>query len=74
MVGVFFPPGALVVHQVLQAVPLFAADSGLIARLLCQRAPILVQPLESGQVSIYNSEQYASILRRPRNVVLLRPF
>ena len=72
--GEVFPPGALVVHQVPHAVPVFAVG-GEKARFLVQWAPILVQPLESGQVSMISSEECVIISRRrPMHVVLPRPF
>ena len=49
--GIFLPLRALVVHRVLQTVPAFVLG-GVIARALTPRAPVLVQVLESGQVSI----------------------
>ena len=49
--GVFLPLRALVIHRVLQAVPVFVMG-GVIARVRVPRAPVLVQVLESGQVSI----------------------
>ena len=42
--GVFLPHQALVVHQVLQAVPVFV-KGGAIAREVVPRAPVLVQVL-----------------------------
>ena len=51
VLGVCLPLRALVVHKVLQAVPAFAFG-GPSARGNVPRAPVLVQVLESGQVSI----------------------
>ena len=51
VLGVYIPPRALVVHRVLQAVPVFVMG-GVLARVLVPRAPVLVQVLESGQVPI----------------------
>ena len=48
--GVFLPPRALLIHRVLQAVPVFV-NGGVIARGRVPRAPVLVQVLESWQVS-----------------------
>jgi len=45
--GVFLPPRALVIHRVLQAVPVFVMG-GAKARPRVPRAPVLVQVLESG--------------------------
>jgi len=50
VLGVCLPLRALVVHKVLQAVPAFAFG-GPSARGNVPRAPVLVQVLESGQVS-----------------------
>ena len=54
LLGVHLPPRALVVHQVLQAVLAFVFffTGGGLARALVPRAPVLVQVLENGQVSI----------------------
>ena len=49
--GVSIPPLALVVHRVLQALPVFVIG-GVVARVQVPRAPVLVQVLESGQVSM----------------------
>ena len=51
LLGVFLPPRWLVVHQVLQAVPVFEMGGGP-ARVPVPRAPVLVQVLENVQVSI----------------------
>jgi len=50
--GVFLPPLALVIHRVLQTVPVFVTG-GVVARPPVPRAPVLVQVLESGQVPIH---------------------
>ena len=49
--GVYLPLRALVIHRVLQTVPVFAMG-GVKARVRVPRAPVLVQVLESGQVPI----------------------
>ena len=49
--GVCLPPRGLVIHRVLQTVPVFVIGGGP-ARVRLPRAPVLVQVLESGQVSI----------------------
>ena len=67
---VCLPPRALVVHQVLQAVPVFLIG-GVLARHVATRAPVLVQVLESGQLSI-NSCLIARVCT-PSTVVLSRP-
>ena len=51
LLGVYLPPRALVIHRVLQTVPVFAMG-GVKARVRVPRAPVLVQVLESGQVPI----------------------
>ena len=68
--GVMLPLRALVIHRVLQAVPAFASG-GVRARQHVPRAPVLVQVLESGQVSIIG----CVVARRctPIKVVLSRP-
>ena len=48
--GEYLPLRGLVIHQVLQAVPVFVTGGGP-ARAGVPRAPVLVQVLESGQVS-----------------------
>ena len=45
--GVFLPPRALVIHRVLQTVPVFVIGC-VIANFRVPRAPVLVQVLESG--------------------------
>ena len=49
--GVPPPLRALVIHRVLQAVPVFVMG-GVPARVAIPRAPVLVQVLENGQVSM----------------------
>jgi len=49
--GVFLPPRALVVHRVLQTIPVFVIGGGP-ARVRLPRAPVLLQVLKNGQVSI----------------------
>ena len=49
LLRVVLPPRALVVHRVLQAVPVFVIGGGP-ARVRVPRAPVLVEVLESGQV------------------------
>ena len=44
LLGVVIPPRALVIHRVLQAVPVFAMG-GVTAREVVPRAPVLVQEL-----------------------------
>ena len=51
--GVMLPERALVIHRVLQAVPVFFMG-GVVARVSVPRAPVLVQVLESGQVTFCN--------------------
>jgi len=70
VLGVFLPPRALVVHQVLQAVPLFVIG-GAKARVGVPRAPVLVQVLESGQVPKHGCA--VARVRTPRRFVLSRP-
>jgi hypothetical protein len=55
LLGVCLPPRALVIHRVLQALPVFAMG-GVPARVALPRAPVLVRVLESGQVSISGCE------------------
>jgi len=50
--GVMLPPLALVIHRVLQTVPMFVI-CGVPARHVVPRAPVLVQVLESRQVPIF---------------------
>ena len=45
--GEYLPLRALVIHRVLQAVPVFVIG-GFIARVRVPRAPVLMQVLESG--------------------------
>ena len=47
VLGVYLPIRALVMHRVLQAVPVFVIG-GVKARVFVPRAPVLVQVLESG--------------------------
>ena len=68
--GEYLPPRALVIHRVLQAVPVFVIG-GVIARVSVPRAPVLVQVLESGQVPITGCASARA--RTPIKVVLSRP-
>ena len=68
--GVYLPPRALVIHQVLQAVPAFAIG-GQRARELVPRAPVLVQVLESGQSSMFGCVR--ARVSTPIKVVLSHP-
>ncbi len=72
LLGVFLPVRALVVHRVLQAVPVFALG-GPIARVPVPRALVLVQVLESGQVSTIGCVR-ARACTPSMVVVLSRPF
>ena len=69
-VGVPPPLRALVVHRVLQAVPVFVTG-GAMARLPAPRAPVLVQVLESGQLSVNGCVRAHDKI--PSDVVLSRP-
>ena len=68
--GVCLPPRALVVHRVLDAVPVFVSGCGR-ARVPVPRAPVLVQVLESGQVPIFGCEE--ARVCTPIKVVHSRP-
>ena len=68
--GVVLPPRGLVIHRVLQALPVFVFG-GVLARVAVPRAPVLVQVLESGQVSIIGC--VVAHARIPSTVVLSRP-
>ena len=68
--GIFLPHIALVVHHVLQAVPMFVMGSER-ARAVVPRAPVLVQVLESGQVSANDCVIARAFM--PSTVVLSRP-
>jgi len=67
--GVDLPPRALVIHRVLQAVPLFVTG-GPKARVQVPRAPVLVQVLENGQVPILGCVR--ARVRVPRAPVLVQ--
>ena len=68
--GVYLPLRGLVIHRVLQAVPVFETG-GVIARVRVPRAPVLVQVLESGQVPIIGC--VPARVYTPSTVVLSRP-
>ena len=70
--GVFLPPRALVIHRVLQAVPVFVTG-GPIARVpdRVPRAPVLVQVLENGQLSMIGCVRARPCI--PSTVVLSHP-
>ena len=76
LLGVYLPPRgvsrlrALVVHRVLQTVPVFVIG-GVIARAGVPRAPVLVQVLESGQVPMKGCA--VARVRTPITIVLSRP-
>ena len=69
VLGKVIPLRALVIHGVLQAVPVFVMG-GAIERAPVPRAPILVQVLESGQVPI--SGCVSARVRVPRAPVLVQ--
>ena len=67
--GVYPPPRALVIHRVLEAVPVFVTGGGP-ARVRVPRAPVLVQVLESGQVPITGCGKARPVV--PRAPVLVQ--
>ena len=69
LLGVFLPLRALVIHQVLQAVPAIVIG-GVKARAVVPRAPVLVQVLENEQVPI--SGCVPARVRVPRAPVLVQ--
>ena len=69
LLGVFLPLRALVIHQVLQAVPAIVIG-GVKARAVVPRAPVLVQVLENEQVPI--SGCVPARVRVPRASVLVQ--
>jgi hypothetical protein len=70
VLGVPLPLRALVIHRVLQTVPVFFLG-GEMARVRVPRAPVLVQVLESGQVPMKSCASARA--RPPIKVVLSRP-
>ena len=70
VLGVFLPLWALVIHRVLQAVPVFVMG-GVHACVRVPRAPVLVQVLENEQLSIKGC--VSARLHFPSTVVLSRP-
>ena len=68
--GVYLPLRALVIHRVLQAVPVFVIGCAM-ARAVVPRAPVLVQVLESGQMCMKGCVIARN--RTPIKVVLSRP-
>jgi len=66
LLGVSLPPRALVIHRVPQTVPVF-----VMARFQVPRAPVLVQVLESGQISTIGCT--CARVRTPSTVVHSRP-
>ena len=70
LLGEVLPLRALVIHRVLQAVPVFALG-GVPARVLVPTAPVLTQVLESGQVPILGCGMARACT--PSTVVLSRP-
>ena len=70
VLGVPLPPLALVIHRVLQAVPVFVIG-GKMARGPFPRTPVLVQVLENVQVPICGCAR--ARVCTPSKVVLSRP-
>ena len=70
-IKLLLPVRALVIHRVLQTVPVFVMG-GPIARARVPRAPVLVQVLESGQVSV-SGRARARVCTPISMVVLSRP-
>ena len=70
VLGVYLPPRALVVHRVLQTVPVFV-PGGVHACVRVPRAPVLVQVLENEQLSIKGGVRARPCT--PITVVLSRP-
>jgi len=68
--GVYLPFRGLVIHRVLQAVPVFVMG-GVIAREPVPRAPVLVRVLENGQVPLNGCVGARACT--PNKVVLSRP-